>query len=179
MAVRKFGWGPQEIALWFTPLGIVSGLLGPWVGAGSGTLLIRMGRTDGLMRAAVYLGAIAMPLCVAAAIVPFGGIGIALMFISMGLLIGVITLPQVAIQYIMPNNLRGQVTAVFVFSANIIGFGLGPTIVATLTDHVFHNDSSLNLSLAIVCATALLVGGLMTLVQLPYYRTYVAPSGRQ
>jgi MFS family permease len=179
MAVRKFGWGPQEIALWFTPLGIVSGLLGPWVGAGSGTLLIRLGRTDGLMRAAVYLGAIAMPLCVAAALVPFGGIGIALMFISMGLLIGVITLPQVAIQYIMPNNLRGQVTAVFVFSANIIGFGLGPTIVATLTDHVFHRDSSLNLSLAIVCAAALLAGGLMTLVQLPYYRTYVAPSGRQ
>jgi MFS family permease len=180
MAVRKFGWGPQQIALWFTPLGIVSGLLGPWVGAGSGTLLIRSGHSDGLMRAAVYIAAAAMPLCVAATMIPFGGVGIALMFISMGLLIAGITLPQVAIQYIMPNDLRGQVTALFVFCANIIGFGLGPTIVATLTDHVFHRDSSLNLSLAIVCEAALLIGGLMTLLHLSHYRAYVAtgPRGR-
>lgn len=176
VAVRRFGWAPGDIALWFTPLGIISGLLGPWIAAWSGTRLTRAGRTDGLMRAAVYLAAIAGPVAVAAMAVPFGGLAIGLMFTSIGLMIAVITLPQVAIQYIMPSQVRGQVTALFVFSANIIGFGLGPTIVAVVTDHLLHRDSSLNVSLAIVCGLATLTGGFMTLARLPHYRAYVASS---
>ena len=42
-----------------------------------------------------------------------------------------------AIQVVTPNEMRGQITALALFIFNVIGFGLGPTVVATLTDTVF------------------------------------------
>ncbi len=125
------------------------------------------------MRAGVWLAALAGVLCIPALLLPSAGLSIVLMFAASGLLIGIVTLPQVAIQYIMPGYLRGRVTALFAFSANIIGFGLGPNLVAAITDHVFQRESSLNLSLGIVCIGALLAGGLLTGTQLPYYRRFV------
>jgi MFS family permease len=178
MVERKFGWGPNQVALWFTPLGITSGLLGPWIGAATGMFLVKSGRPDGLPRASVYLACSAVVSCVAAMTVREDVLSVALLFISMGLLTGVATLPTIAIQYIMPNELRGQVTALFVFCSNILGFGLGPTLVALLTDHVFRNSASLNFSLAVVCTVALACGGSITVVQLPSYRKYLAESPR-
>lgn len=177
MMSRRFGWTAADIALWFPPLGILSGLLGPWLAAWLGTRLTRSGRPDGLLRAVVHLGLMAGPAAIIALTTPIAAIAVALMFVTTGLMIAVITVPQVAIQYIMPGQVRGQVTALFVFCANIIGFGLGPNIVAAVTDYGFRQDARLNLSLAIVCTVALLLGGTLTLLRLPHYRRYVTARG--
>lgn len=55
-----------------------------------------------------------------------------------------------AIQVISPNQLRGQISAVYILCNNIIGLGLGPTIVALITDQVYQDDQALRYSLAIV-----------------------------
>jgi len=59
-----------------------------------------------------------------------------------------------AIQLITPNQLRGQASAVFILVINLIGFGLGPSLIAFFTDFVFANDLALPWSMS---ATALLV----------------------
>jgi MFS family permease len=71
-----------------------------------------------------------------------------------------------AIQQMMPNPMRGQASAVYLFILNIIGLGLGPTAVAVCTQYLFRRDAAVNYSLLVVhlvalsLAAALLAGGL-------------------
>jgi spore maturation protein SpmA len=66
----------------------------------------------------------------------------------------------------MPNTMRGQASSIYLFVINLIGLGLGPTVVATLTQDVFHDKNAVHLSLLVtgvcahVCATVLLWCGL-------------------
>jgi MFS family permease len=59
-----------------------------------------------------------------------------------------------AIQQMMPANMRGQASAVYLFILNLIGLGLGPTAVAFFTERVFHRDDALKYSMLIVFAAA-------------------------
>jgi MFS family permease len=71
-----------------------------------------------------------------------------------------------AILEIVPNQMRGQTGAVYLFIVNLIGLGVGPTAVALVTDYVFANDQALRWSMLIVGtvanvgAIALLAAGL-------------------
>lgn len=175
MMVRRFDWTAQDIALWFTPLGVASGLAGPWIGALTGSFLVRTWkRSDGLMLGAVCLAIAACPLALTAVTITSAGMAVILMFTATSILIAAQTLPQIAIQYVIPGDSRGQFTAMFVFGTNVIGFGLGPSIVAALTDHVFHEGGNLHISLAIVCISAVTIGALVTLTRLSAYRLQAA-----
>src|SRR5579864_2048707 len=63
-----------------------------------------------------------------------------------------------AIQQMMPNPMRGQASAVYLFILNMIGLGLGPTAVALFTEKVFQRDDALNHSLLIVTVLACSLG---------------------
>jgi MFS family permease len=52
-----------------------------------------------------------------------------------------------ALQIVTPNQMRGQVTALYLFIFNVIGMGLGPTVAALLTDYVFRAESELRYAL--------------------------------
>jgi MFS family permease len=54
-----------------------------------------------------------------------------------------------ALQIITPNQMRGQVTALFLFVYNVIGFGLGPTFVAFFTDFFFRSEHLLGRAIAV------------------------------
>ena len=60
-----------------------------------------------------------------------------------------------AIQEIMPNSMRGQASAVYLFVITMVGLGIGPTAVALCTDFVFGDDNALRYSLLIVTGIAL------------------------
>jgi len=66
-----------------------------------------------------------------------------------------------ALQIITPNQMRGQVTALFLFVFNVIGFGAGPTVIALLTDYVFRGEHMLRYSL---CAAACVLGPLAAVI---------------
>jgi MFS family permease len=77
-----------------------------------------------------------------------------------------------ALQIVTPNQMRGQVTALFLFIYNVIGFGLGPTIVALFTDYLFHSERMLGRSMAVATLT---LGSLTAIIMWfgvkPYGRT--------
>ena len=62
-----------------------------------------------------------------------------------------------AIQEIMPNAMRGQASAIYLFVVNLLGLGLGPTAVALVTDYVFRDDQAVRYSLLIVMTSAELI----------------------
>lgn len=60
-----------------------------------------------------------------------------------------------SVQGLVPESLRGQASAVYLFVVNLIGLGLGPTAVALLTDHWFANDKAVGYSMFIITAFAM------------------------
>jgi Mn2+/Fe2+ NRAMP family transporter len=50
--------------------------------------------------------------------------------------------------------MRAQATAFYLFVINLLGIGLGPTIVAALTEDVFHDKNAVHLSLLVVGAVS-------------------------
>lgn len=57
-----------------------------------------------------------------------------------------------AIAAITPNEMRGQMAALYLFIVNLIGLGAGPTVIALFTDRLFGAESALPYSLATASA---------------------------
>lgn len=66
-----------------------------------------------------------------------------------------------AIQEMMPNRMRGQASAIYLFVVNMIGLGLGPSAVAFFTVNVFKDDMKIHWSLATVSTTAGIVAAFL------------------
>ena len=65
------------------------------------------------------------------------------------------------LQLMTPNRMRAQVMAVYLLAANLIGLGLGPTVVAATTDFVFGYDAAIGKSIALCAAVLCPMGGLL------------------
>jgi MFS family permease len=57
-------------------------------------------------------------------------------------------------QVITPNQMRAQVSAIYMFAMNVVGFALGPLVVALFTDYLFKDPQDLKYSLSL-CAVIL------------------------
>jgi len=81
-------------------------------------------------------------------------------FILLGVSVFGLSISQAAapacIQEVCPNNMRGQAISVYLLIAGLLGIGLGPTMVALVSDHVFHGGSKLHYAISVtVLPTAL------------------------
>lgn len=62
-----------------------------------------------------------------------------------------------AMQMLAPNQLRAQISAIFLLISSLIGLGVGTTLVAMMTDHVFADIHKVGYSIAIVGGVAALL----------------------
>jgi MFS family permease len=65
------------------------------------------------------------------------------------------------LQLMTPNRMRGQVMAVYLLVANLIGLGLGPTVLAMTTDYVFGYDEAIGQSIALCAVVLCPLGGVI------------------
>jgi hypothetical protein len=78
----------------------------------------------------------------------------------------------VGLQEIMPNVLRGQAGAVFLFLNAGFAYAFGPTAVAFLTEYVFKDSSRTISSISLAALTSLIIAVMLLLAGLkPYRRT--------
>ena len=161
LLMRTEGWRLSQAG---QTLGMLTLACGPIGTATAGVLvdaLVRRGRTDGKLVVSIGAATMCALACAMIALDPAPSLIVA----EFGLLtfFGTFSLPLApgALQDIMPNAMRGQATAVYVFFTNFIGGALAATTVALLTDFVFHDKAKLNLSFGIVggvvCVLAALV----------------------
>ncbi|MEO0032780.1 MAG: hypothetical protein RIS94_2538, partial [Pseudomonadota bacterium] len=75
-----------------------------------------------------------------------------------------------ALQLIVPNRTRGQVTALYIMVISLVGIGLGPLVIGFMTDHVFTAPADIRYSLAIVVGTAAPVMWVLLMLALKPYR---------
>ena len=74
-----------------------------------------------------------------------------------------------ALQELMPNSMRGQASALYLFIVNLLGLGIGPTFLALMTDYVFGEDG-IRYSLVVVTGAAHVLAALALLFGLGPYR---------
>jgi MFS family permease len=78
-----------------------------------------------------------------------------------------------ALQMIFPNQVRGQVSAFYLFCLNLGGLSIGPLMPGLLDDHVFHSEAAIGTSLAItIGAGAILMLIAFASTQRPYRNHY-------
>ena len=78
---------------------------------------------------------------------------------------------------ISPNQLRGQLTAVYIFVTNILGMAVGTSVLAAFTDFLYQDDALLHYSIATAVAIFYPSAALLFWYCLPAYRQAAAETG--
>ena len=139
--IRTYGWNEAQIGRWMGIMFLASSL----IGAAFGTLFVEWlskRYNDANVRASAILFAVAAPFEIIAPLMPSGGL--ALLCLGMAGACGIASaVPQnAAIQRITPNEMRGQVTAIYLFMFIVFG-ALGSQLIGTVTQRVFRSDADL------------------------------------
>lgn len=159
--MRTYGWSATQIGLIQGTLLLVIAPFGLMAGSMLSEWLTRRGYDDAHLRVVLLSSAVLVPGSIIFPLMPDPYLALAVMSVN-GFVAMLVPAPQnAALQIITPNEMRGQVTALFLFIFNVVGFGLGPTFVAVFTDFVFGDESQLRY--AMVAASAI-IGPLAALV---------------
>jgi MFS family permease len=139
--IRTYGWNEAQIGKWLGLTLLVSWLLGAALGTAFVEWLAKRYK-DANVRAATIMFSIATPFGIIAPMMPSGGLALACLGI-VGMCGLASAVPQnAAIQRITPNEMRGQVTAIYLFM--FIAFGaMGGQLIGSITQRVFHSDTDL------------------------------------
>lgn len=168
--IRTYGWDAGQVGVVYGSIVAVCGCLGIVLGGRLADWLARRGHADANMRVGLIAALGALPLV---ALFPLMGNAL---WASILLVPTVFCLSMpfgvapAAIQEIMPNSMRGQASAIYLFVITLIGLGVGPTAVALVTDYVFADDQALRYSLLLVSSLAVLSSVVLLGMSLRPYR---------
>ena len=166
---RVHGWTAGQSGRGLAALLLTFGCAGMYIGGRLSDYWQKNGISEGPLRvgAACGLGsAILLPVAFLAPSVEWT-------FLLMAPGIFFLALPMgtsaAALQRIFPNQVRGQVSALFLFLLNLGGLSLGPLMPGLLNDRLFHNGKMIGASLAITIGSTSL---LMLVAFRATYRAY-------
>ncbi|WP_068830560.1 spinster family MFS transporter [Pseudomonas sp. BMS12] len=154
--IRTYGWDAGQVGVIYGSLVALFGCLGIVFGGRLADWLAKHGRTDANMRVGLYAALGALPLVLMFPLMPDAFWACVLLAPTIFCLSMPFGVAPAAIQEIMPNSMRGQASAIYLFVITLFGLGLGPTAVALVTDYVFADDNALRYSLLIVTTLAVL-----------------------
>ncbi len=175
--IRTYAWKRPDIGVWQGSTSIVFGTLGLWAGSRLAAWFLKRGYADANMRVMLTAAACLLPVAVIMPHLPTGSMA-AWCFVWTAFF-GFMPYgaAPAAIQQLMPNQMRGQAGALFLFTINVMGGGTGPFIVSSLTDFVFRNDAALRYSISLVALGSLSGAVLLYTIGLKHFRASVARIG--
>jgi MFS family permease len=147
---RTYGWTPGQAGMVFGLIVAVAGTLGIVTGGRLADWLRLRGRSDAEMRVALLAAIGWLPFGALYPLMPTGPLAAAMLAPMIFLGSAPFGVAPAAIQRMMPNAMRAQATALYLFVINLIGLGLGPTAVALVTDRVFRDKAAVGGSLLLV-----------------------------
>ena len=152
---RIHDFGPAEIGLKYGFIILIFGTVGVIFGSWSSDRMLAKGVLDAKIRTGMYsaigviLPSIAFPL------VDDPSYALALIAVATFFMTFAFGAAPAALQEIMPNQMRGQASAIYLCVISLIGLSVGPTAIALITDYVFGYDEAIRYALAIVPAAAM------------------------
>ena len=144
---RTYGWTPQQAGLVMGPMTIGAQLLGLVVGTWVTQRLAKK-HDDANLRAVAIFYSFVPVFAVIGPLMPNPWLSI-----ICSSLVGLFGLagavPQnAALQSVTPNEMRGQITALYLFIFSVIGLGMGPSFMAAITDFIVRDENLIRYSMA-------------------------------
>jgi len=139
---RTYGWGPEMSGPWLGMVSLGSALVGLFIGAQFAEWLGRR-RDDANLWVLFVAQVFSLPFVAAAPLMesPY----VALLLTGIGGVLAGMGGPayNAALQLATPNQMRAQMNALYLFTIAAVGGGLGPLLVALLTDFVAQSEAAL------------------------------------
>jgi len=159
--IRQHGMTPAEVGFAYGLVLLAAATPGVLVGGWLTDMFAGKGRTDAPVRVAILALVSSIPFAIAMPLMPDRDQALAALA-GFSFFAGVMnSLPATALQAVAPNQLRAQITAIYFLIGNLISLGLGPTVVAAISDNWLGGDQRIGLSLAIVSGATITVAALM------------------
>jgi MFS family permease len=171
---RAHGWQPRQAGLTLGVISLSTGLLGAYSGGALCDRWQRGGKTDAPLRVGVLATACAGVFFSLAMAMPALNLQLAMLVPAFFFLAAPIGSSYASLQLILPNQARGQIAALQVFTLNLIGLILGPFLPGYLNDRLFKNPMMVGWSLAITVGLASLLSAILFYATCRPYRTHYA-----
>lgn len=172
--IRAHGVAPADVGF---RLGVVAVLCGT-VGCLTGPLVARWFDRKGYKDSTLRATAFGMLVLVAAALLipymPSATSALALagvLYFFASFPTGVVAAATAAAT---PNRMRGVVASLYTFAAQLVGYGVGPTAIAMITDNVFRDPQMVGYSMQIAMSIAAAVGAFLFFTVLKPYRALIS-----
>ncbi len=172
--IRVHGWSQRKAGLTLGLMSLIAGLLGAY----SGGLLCDRWQERRIAEAALRVGVLATA---CAGVFFVTAMGTSILDLQLTLLVPAfffLAMPigslYASLQMILPNQVRGQIAALQVFTLNLFGLILGPFWPGFLNDYVFNDPLMVGWSLAITVGSASVFSSILFYATWrPYRRHYV------
>lgn len=167
--IREHGATRAEVGLTYGVIALVFGTLGSVVAGLLSARLMRAGRREATLQLVLAASLLLIPVGIAAPLVSgfwpaMGLFAIATFFMGWPTGLG-----TAALQFIVPNELRGRIIAFYLVVVNFLSYALGPLLGGLISDQVF-GGKSLGATLALMAAVNYPVGAWCVWRSLPHFR---------
>ena len=168
--IRTYGMNETQVGLYFGMVMLVCGTIGTIFGGWLSGRLMQRGRQDANMQIVLFATLLKGLPIIIGPLMPNATLALTMM--ALGTLVGQASqgVMLAALQDVTPNQLRGQVTSVALLFVNLIGRGLGASVIAGITDFGFGDDGALRYSIAITGAITLPLIVLIIVAGMSNYR---------
>lgn len=168
---RRYGLTPGQYGPWLSMMNIV-GALSLVASGGIVDRLYRAGMNDAHLRFYSWLIAGLFPVTAFAFFAPSAWLFLAAYAVVQFTTVPFMVYVSSVVALLAPPAIRARLLAMFLFVFTLLGLGVGPAIVALLTDRVFGSEALIGRSLAVVVAA----GTVVAFVAFRLALRYLAPA---
>jgi MFS family permease len=172
--IRVHGWTKRQAGLTLGVISLATGLLGAYLGGRLCDYWQRQGKADAPLRVGVLATICAGVFFSLAMAAPSLNWQLGLLVPAFFFLAMPIGSSYASLQLILPNQVRGQVGALQVFTLNLFGLILGPFLPGFFNDYLFKDPKMVGISVALTVGLASLVSAILFYVTWRPYRRHYA-----
>jgi MFS family permease len=170
--VRAHGWTPRQAGLTLGVISLVTGLLGAYLGGVLCDRWQQRGVAEAPLRVGVLATVCAGVFFSSAMAAPTLNLQLVLLVPAFFFLAMPIGSVYASLQLILPNQVRGQIGALQVFTLNLGGLILGPFLPGFFNDYLFKDPLMVGWSLALTVGLASLLSAILFYATWRPYRTH-------
>lgn len=147
---RTYGWEPSTYGMAAGVVSIIAMFIGLFAGARWVDRMQARGQVDAPFRVIIYTRAISIPFAIAMPLMPTPELALACSgvgFLTLGMSGPML---NAVMLIVTPNQIRGQVMALYLFIFTVIGQGFSPVITGLTTDYIFTSPDDLRWSIMLL-----------------------------
>ena len=167
---RIHGWETAQIGLTFGSIIMVMGTLGIILGGAVADKLLQKGQQHAYLKVAIWAVMGATVFAGSAAMVPNPYLAFALLCPAVACFGMPVALAPAAVNYITPNQFRGQAIAIYIFVVGMINNVIGPISVGVLNDYLFKDPMAINLSMLTIAIVFGTISSLILAWSIKHYK---------